>query len=397
MSVPSKYQSDHLFLLIGTNPLPNYVAALLLTRRARRVHLLYSDGSDGGPSTLRFAEFLEDALQAKRPDLTVFKHGIHEASEGEIRRKLTRVLTQERVDGQVGLNYTGGTKAMAIHTYRVLINEFPEAIFSYLDARRLALFIDGVSSPYPIVQTLQVSFSELAALHGYEMNQVRATPMHESLFRALAEVHSVKEGHQQWQEWCQIELQRGELPDPVVYPALAPVRRAMDVLCNGQATTEQVAQAMGFSRFVSCAKWFIGEWLEELALSAITQIALPCNIHEYGAALHPLPSESLSFEERKSFDLDVAAVTGYQLFVISCIDSDRAKGETKKHLMEAYVRARQLGGDEARVALVCCVENPQILQQEIEREWHVEGQVRVFGRDHLTRLSHYFHDWFMRR
>jgi hypothetical protein len=397
MTIPAKYQSNHLFLLVGTNPLPNYVAALLLSQIDATVHLLYSDGSDGGPSTLRFAEFLDESLKMRRPDLTIRQYGIHEASEGEIRRKMRSIRNRESIDGRVGLNYTGGTKAMAIHAYRMLAEEFPDADFSYLDARRLAVFIDGVSTPYPVGQTLQVSFSELAALHGYEMNEIRAEPMYEPLFRALAETHSTEQGHQQWQEWYRSDLQKEELPDPATYPALVPVRQAMELLCDGPATSEKIAQAMGFNRLISCSKWFIGDWLEELALAAVIQVASFCNIHKYGIGLKPTPSGVLDFKQRKEFDLDVAALTGYQLFAISCIDSKNKGGETKKHLFEAYVRARQLGGDEARVALVCCVSTPEVLQQEIEREWHAEGQVRVFGRNHLTRLAEYFHDWFMRR
>jgi hypothetical protein len=73
---------------------------------------------------------------------------------------------------------------------------------------------------------------------------------------------------------------------------------------------------------------------------------------------------------------------------------NKAGGETKKHLFEAYMRARQLGGDEARVALVCCVPNVDIVQAEIERKWHVSQQIRVFGRDDLIDLDKKFGEWF---
>lgn len=393
------FQSDHLFLLVGTNPLPNYVAARLLARQEGTIHLLYSDGSEGGPSTWRFAQFLKLEIENCRSDLAVHPHGLHEASAGEIRRKLQSVLSQESVTGRVGLNYTGGTKAMAVHAYRGVADKFPEATFSYLDARRLAFFIDGVSSPIPIGRALEVSFAELSALHGYEVNKdVRTVPAYEPLFGALAKVHSAADGHQQWYNWRRGGFPKGELPDLTSYPALSPMRQAMDELCDGRATPEALAEKMGFEKFASCGAWFKGKWMEELALAAVIQIASTCNIHEYGASLHPVPSKVLNFEEeQRNFDLDVVAMIGYQLFAISCIDDDRSQGETKRHLLEAYVRARQLGGDEARVALVSCVANPRVLRQEIERDWHAGGQIQVFGRDHLTQLARYFHDWFKRR
>ena len=39
------YQVDDLFLLVGTNPLPDYVAASLLLRPQGRLHLLCSEAT----------------------------------------------------------------------------------------------------------------------------------------------------------------------------------------------------------------------------------------------------------------------------------------------------------------------------------------------------------------
>lgn len=399
MAIPDKYRSDHLFLLVGTNPLPNYVSTLLLARPTATIHLLHSGGS--GANTLRFAKFLETALPKRVSTITVYPHEIHEASAGEIRHVTLAVLDRYHVTGQVGLNYTGGTKAMAIHTYRTLAEagadgRIDKPVFSYLDARRMAMFIDGVPGHYPVANELKVSFSELAELHGYEVGETRISPAHEPLFTALAQVHSESTGHQQWYKWRRGSngFVGGKLPDVTVYPQLAPVREAMDRLCNGQATPSQIAQILGFPEFASCADWFKGRWMEELALAAVKANVSDFDIHQYGAGLKPIPSGLISPRERRAFELDVVAMIGYQLFAISCIDNDKARGETKKHLFEAYTRAQQLGGEEARIALVSCVEHPMILQQEIEREWHSKGQIKVFGREHLTKLATNFHHWF---
>jgi hypothetical protein len=63
-------------------------------------------------------------------------------------------------------------------------------------------------------------------------------------------------------------------------------------------------------------------------------------------------------------------------------------------LFEAYVRARQLGGDEAQVSLVCCHDDASALQQEIEEDWFTEGRIRVFGRRDLGELDGQLKDWF---
>ena len=45
--VPNQLRSEHLFLLIGTNPLPNWVAAKLLLRDSGKLYLIHSATTSG--------------------------------------------------------------------------------------------------------------------------------------------------------------------------------------------------------------------------------------------------------------------------------------------------------------------------------------------------------------
>jgi hypothetical protein len=90
--------------------------------------------------------------------------------------------------------------------------------------------------------------------------------------------------------------------------------------------------------------------------------------------------------------VDVIALRGYQLFAFSC-STDKKKPLLKLKLFEAYIRARQLGGDEARVALVCCSNDPEGLEHEMRRDVDPEGRIRVFGRKHLADLKVHIESW----
>ena len=97
----------------------------------------------------------------------------------------------------------------------------------------------------------------------------------------------------------------------------------------------------------------------------------------------------------KDFELDVIAIRDYQLYGFSCgtdTDSNGGRGHLKLKLFEAYVRAKQLGGDEARVALVCSADDPEGLQAEIRRDLEAP-HIRVFGRKHLLNLAEEFTRW----
>mgnify|MGYP001010520057 CR=1 FL=1 len=61
--------------------------------------------------------------------------------------------------------------------------------------------------------------------------------------------------------------------------------------------------------------------------------------------------------------------------------------------MEAYIRARQLGGDEAQIALVSRSSDPENLGREIRQSLSSEGQIKVFGRSHLDNLANELQGW----
>ncbi|MGB9886321.1 MAG: Card1-like endonuclease domain-containing protein [Moorellales bacterium] len=133
--------------------------------------------------------------------------------------------------------------------------------------------------------------------------------------------------------------------------------------------------------------WLRGLWLEHYVLDVLKNLK---------ARLHLTDEAQNLRTQGVEFNVDVAAVRGYQLFVFSCKAASGSRPRLKLGLFEAHVRARQLGGDEARVALVCCAEDTESLEQEIQREFDLRrGRVRVFGRQDLAELSGHLQNWIL--
>lgn len=414
--IAEKWRSDHLLLLMGTNPLPNLVSALLLTNPEATVWLLYSSGEDGEPSTKNAADNLERVLKQKQASLKVEPCPIHSSDNQKIAEHVLAILANKiHWQGRIGLNYTGGTKPMSIHAYHVLEqnqqNLSARPVFSYLDPRQLALRIDGRGPDgnrlLPIMKNekcrefVQVSLGELTELHGYEpVNQNNSpdwassdqTPGLFELCAEIAKVHADPSGFHEWRSWIHA-TQCEVLPDVSNYPHLGRVVTALDSLCGSTAAPDLIAARLRPQEknpiLKSCSKWFGALWLEEYALTCLERLA--------GRFHHISCGKNLEYRAKKErsdkFELDVAAIIGYQLFAISCCTADK-KEKAKEHLLEAFVRARQLGGDEARVGLVCCTDDPEQLRKEIAREWDAEGKLRVFGRSHLRDLGEAFEQWF---
>ncbi len=380
----TQFQTQNLFLLVGTNPLPNYVAAKLLLKPGGHLYLVHT--SDTGEIANRLISTL--GLDGRHAT----KFPVREADGDDISRQVSRYARDKH---DVGLNYTGGTKTMAVHAYRAVEKACPGAVFSYLDARTLSMVVEHRDSPdrtIPVAFLVQLQIQTLLALHGYTLkHDPIEKPFQPKVCQELARIPC-----KDLRSWCDETLRHGpmtsirkksdlrSIPLPVSEPF-----NAVSAHWHGATTLDDLA-GLWKLRVDKLAKWLDGKWLEHYTLWALRQIASECQIHQAGVSFEP---------RERDFEFDVAAMRGYQLFAVSCTTESK-KRVLKLKLFEAYVRARQMGGDEARVGLVCCApsdnpdNNPERIQSEIEETWDAKGKVHVFGAEHLANLPRHLANWF---
>lgn len=399
---------DHLLLLVGSNPLPNAVAGKLLSTPGKTITLLHS--GETAVTAQRLANWLSQHSQAS----ILFKQ-VDEASPSSIKEGVWEQLRTISAK-QVGLHYTGGTKAMAVHAYRVVEkwerHQTPP-VYSYLDARTLSLIVDGADNPIPLADAVQLSLDDLLALHGWQLkNSPSTSPIMPQFAQALLKLYS-DDNLIAWNDWKKNELgqcRRSDRQDrwqsktalnkitlnwPSA-PELTDVVTALqaELQQGDQLQIQTATQAGGQWGFKEpedlCKQLDGGYWLESCVLEALQEIAGTHRLHNLCTSIR-IPTIG-----DKDFELDVIAIRDYQLYGFSCsIDVESVKGgreRLKLKLFEAYIRARQLGGDEARMALVCSADDPEGLQAEIRRDLEAP-QIRVFGRKHLLSLAQEFARW----
>jgi hypothetical protein len=405
--IPSKYRVDNLFLLVGTNPLPNLVAAKLLLKAGGTLYLVHS--ADTSSAALR----LETVLAKRYGIRQCQKVEVHEAEAHDVESKIN--AQTHNLKGSVGLHYTGGTKTMSVHTYRTVEAALSKAdslpVFSYLDANSFELRIDPAWREKVLLE-VKPTLDDLLALHGISLKSGlpnKSIVVLSATAVALAQA-APADGLQAWRHWCENVLckqahtgkgwrKKSELRDinlalpdaPVLQEAIMSLKSELDL------ASDTVELPLGPSRSrwpfhknepKYMCQWLDGTWLEYYVLSQIQAVSEDCQLHDWGMTL-ATDVESSLFE----FEFDLAAMRGYQLFGISCT-TDLTKSTCKFKLFEAYIRSRQLGGDEARVGLVCGYHDPEKLQGEVTYSWDAEGKIRLFGPQDLPDLSVRLAQWF---
>lgn len=339
----------------------------------------------------------------------------------EIHGRAKMILSDPGHHGAIGLHYTGGTKVMAVQAYRAVekatLDAGKQAVFSYLDANRLEMAIDpiGTASPqtFRVDLAVQPSLEDLLRLHKIQLAgdaPLREPHMLETA-NALATLHSAEDGVVAWANWCDEALRRpgdrekfkgaGELKQ-IGLPTDAPFSKIMgafraetglsskDLTLVDAISSSPWAMRNPRDAVEALAKWLDGGWLEHYALSQLQQIASEQRLHSSGMGIG---LDTDVGESPYNFEVDVAAMRGYQIFAISCT-RDASDRLCKSKLLEVHVRAAQLGGEEARAGLVSCHPNPAIVQKEVEDVWGVKDRVRVFGYRDLLHLSDRLAEWF---
>lgn len=403
----NKCQTDYLFLLMGENPLPNAVAALTLLRTGGTPILIHTE------RTTAQARYLKQVLQdfsILRPALCK-NLGSGQADALAIQQTIGAIA--QSLSGSIGLNYTGGTKVMSVHAYRAVEAVQPQAVFSYLDSNTLKMTIERAGQPSLQDKVLpDLSLDQLFRLHGLSWQTDRPPLNKPVLPDAAAAIaayfHRYPDLVQIWRNWCNRELRsvakneffrwRSEhelaeldpialagLPDVMVDKVMEPYLGA-----NRGFLSLTTAQKQGFRDLTQVCEWLDGTWLEHYVLDQVQRVAPRSRVHDSRVSFN-IRDPNKPHQPWAKFEFDVAFMHHYQLFALSCTTTEK-RSLCKQKLIEASVRARQLGGAEARVGLVCFHTNPASLKSELEVETR-NKKIAVFGRSDLRSLGDRILEW----
>lgn len=401
----------HLVLLVGTNPLPNLVVAdyfLQINKKLEKIWLIHSEKTDRQAGTKNQADNLEKVLKKRWDTIhSNLKFPFEKIALKDVSQSITicndiddEKITDSLKSGAFHFNYTGGTKTMSTHVYWKLKSSenLLEKSFSYLDARNFQLVIDDLDSVHIPEKDLRdhvsLSLQELIELHGFERkNKDKEFHFSDSLqvFQSLIENNNLKIFYgEQGYERRLFTDKKGNLAEKIkklnyleelrtyqpnnIFKSLVCKLPDKFKLFNDK---NEFNEKLENNKFKSVVKFLDGEWLEYHVLKTLEKALEDKNIitEQNWVIKKPEWSKNLDFE------LDVPLIHGYQLIGISCTTSS-AKSLCKSKGFEIIHRTRQIGGDEAKAALITCLDKIERDKLETELKYDTGlamGNIKVFG------------------
>ena len=355
--------ATQLIMTVGTNPLPVWVAWHQLKDRLNPVKLTFIHSQQ----TKTEKDLLVKKIRSESPGTTLqaipIKPGEPDAIRNAIKENFIDDRPNERPD--VHIHYTGGTKSMGVETVSIIERELANDAnatvnASYLNPR-------GSSGPEIVSRThlgvsdtrdgINIDIESIAELNGIQFTTDPTGLTSDQLNRG--------------KQWL-----NNSWPDPSAHRVSGESHGA--VLEYGTyAAFQQALKNQGQNHW-------------QLYCSVKGK-----RIKRPGQRGRPRP-----------FELDVVAVLGYQIVVVSCsiTNPDTTEGQRtiKLKAMEAIIRAKQLGGEEAQAIMLCKADNSTCtdLQSGLEDEMGDDNpHLRIWGRTrsnnlpNLTGLTNKFTDY----
>lgn len=376
---------ESLILLVGSNPLPNYLAAMAL--KPATLHLVYSSETEKPKDRLRhtIVADLQPAVNIE-PDV----HVSDASDASEIATKIAGLMNG-RAD-RVHLHYTGGTKVMSAHALHAFYKSGgKEQHASYLDEKNVRLRLDDGSNKALSDCGVTISLDRILQLHGVEH-----TP------RARAADGPTESDME--------TIANAELRNPTLaktlYEQSACLKKLKDKPSKAHANPFDPAEhGIAFSiakvpttddwskeRFKAWWRFLGGEWLEDWVARRVRDIEIAgISASEVVAGIN-----CMRLEPPREFEVDVVAIRGQRSYFISCT-TDVRLGLCKSKAFEIAARSRQMGGDLSRSALVCLLHGEDSegkfvdqLRADVADVWGATNTTRVFGlEDVRTWAGHY--------
>ncbi|MBZ3936147.1 hypothetical protein [Methanimicrococcus blatticola] len=414
---------EYLYLLIGTNPLSNYVVADFFLKHEtnlKEIHFIHSteDLENGIQSTEPVAVHLKSVLERKAGGVRIFLHGIRIKDSFSIHTDIRALLSgsEDFKNVQdfknVHLNYSGGTKEMALHSYETFKDILGAAVtFSYFDSRRNRLKEDsGLEEPVESVflgDKVEIHFDELFELHGYStipIDEQSGSVFSVEFFREFLDAIQNPEFFEDYLEWREYFFDvypNPQKPIPadgkILLSDLLPPNFSISEILEKTVFLKIHHEMPEYSfleerggvyylrteisnkqtdKLIETRKYIVGHWFEQYVYLLLKE-----NLLEKGL-ISDLDLNIMIQSATKNFEIDVAMINGYELFGISCT-TDKTQSLCKSKGFEILHRTKQIAGDNSKSILMTFMNEKNTAEIDADLSDILEDRLLVLGLDDL--------------
>ena len=406
-----------LYLLIGTNPLSNYVVAdyfINHDKNIKEIHFIHSaeDPENNIQSSEPFALNLKSVLEKKSSDIEFHLHAVSIKDASSIHRDVSGIfsnLKDQKNVQKVHLDFSGGTKEMALHSYETFREIFGGNVtFSYFDSRRNCLKEDSdpnEKTTFVFLQNrVQIGFSDLFRLHGYEIisGEKGGSVFSVEFFKDFLNLIRIRENFCEYLRWKEHFIQI--YPDSKKIIPIEGQNKLSDLLPSDFKIAEDLKKYVFFKihdfapeysffeerdgdlmlkmnpsnkqqdKLTETRKYLTGYWFEQYVYTILKE-----NLQDTDTDfVSDIDLNLLIQTSRKNFEIDVALIKGYEFCGISCT-TDTTQSLCKSKGFEILHRTKQIAGENSKAILMTFMNEKNTKEVDEDLSDILEDRILVLG------------------
>jgi hypothetical protein len=393
-----------LVLLVGTNPLPNFVTAeyfLTTNTSLKTIILIHSEDNQKQSSTKKYADNLQELLKS-RHGVAIEKVYLSDVSNAEriffnLREQLEDIIVP---NSSVHFNYTGGTKMMSVQVYiwlkRYAENNGIPISFSHLDARNFCIVSDSGEISEDLREKVSLSIDEIIKLHGFERKNDSQNNIFKNAvekFKEMIKGNRVNDYFDSYKGFFRDEkddliIKTNKMREKIqkleeikIQGAFLEIIKSLPEDYRPFNDDGSFNSQIDNKRFEKAVKFLDGKWLECFVYDLLNE--KKGNESKITVDMD-WEIEKKSYDYDNGFQIDVVLVKGYQLIGISCTTSDK-KALCKGKGLEIFMRTKQIAGEESRAILITRLKEAEKIkvQQELEIETGGKNNILVLGAENF--------------
>lgn len=384
-------KSDVLFLIVGTNPMPNIISIENRVKDNGKVFFICSKENNTIFSTDKIVNDIKKIMDNKYPNIVTNSIAVNIQDESNMIQEIINMFPVEK-NITVELNYTGGTKLMssAIYGYfkKVMRSEEVDIILSYLDCEKdLFVFEENENGKIRFSEEkLEINniynkftLKDIIISHGLNYNKDRKETNFEDISYEMFsnfELKSIEEKNQ-WIEELNSILEDKEN-----------IKELLLKFINKQVVNSDLTSinALGAKKL---KKYSIGDNLEEYIFRILTMLREEKEIDEFIWSYQQNETDNMAGTE-----IDFIIIRGTKNYLLS-VTLCEGEYDCKPKLYEAKTRAQQISGDETRVGFICLYNSYKELAELIEADDKYSKDL-VIAIDNFNDIKNKLRQWLRR-
>lgn len=419
-------KADLLFLIIGTNPFPNLIAAAIRVKNGGKIICFHTGQDENG--TEKIYRKIADVINEKyKKNISITPYKIDRSNIESIKKDVTNAINNN-IDflghGQtVELNFTGGTKVMSSLSYHVFkeigkgSNINANFILSYIDGEKERIYYEIIKENNISKKHISESLKNLQGNCQFQLNDIFSCHFKSIKFKKTPdEVYDYKLGEKIFNSFsgCTEQEYHNKIKfldilynDIRKFEDKKTIKDKMESENNNQYLIRKITE--NEEKYIEKIKELKPiEGIKELRDLATKDGEINSNfikalkgfwLEDYiYKIIKELEEEELLIDIKHSvednFEVDIVAFKKYKIFCISVTSVDKFDGAINK-LYEIKERAIQLGGDEAGICFINLYCNSEELEESYKSMW-IEGMPKntlIIGWDRFKNLKDNLKKW----